>query len=376
MFPYILNIVLLLSLSLVLENYNQRKVLGTTGVLKYNKTVFLFSILVIWTILYALKGTTGTDAGGYWRAYKKIYYSRISFIRYITPERDKLFHGLNWWLSNVFAGYWIPACAVFAVLLYAPVLYVINKESESPGFSCFIYVTSMSMYFGYNGLRQGIAMSISMFAFFVFLKNKKYILYAILLVIAFGFHAATLMVVPLHIILLQKVNSFKGAFIILLMIIGYFFLVNMWASFVGLFEVLGQDKFVQDYGTIKEATVNRGSFLRILVPLALLIFSVMNYRKMKSRHPEFDMDMWVIIIAFLTTILIRKFVYFARVGAFVSCMVCLTVPKLSSVFPDRKKKVFFILFVGGLYFLYMVLLLLHGESNLYPYVPVWENGRF
>ena len=378
MFPYILNILITMILGMCAisnkQSNNLKKIPNCLDEKYFNYNIF-GAILLNWILLYSLRGTTGTDAGGYWHFYKIIYTTNTSFWWTYNAMRDKLFQVMIWGMTNLFHGMWIPACAVMGFILYAPVLYIIKEKSIDPLFSCLMYIFTMSIYFGFNGVRQGLSMGLASMAFYCFLKEKKYYGYILLMLIAYGFHSATMIIVPFHIIMLQKINSIRSVLIVLGFILCYIYLMELWGSMIGILSDLGQNKFASNFRVISKRNMNRGSYLRILVSASILTFGIIKYKTLSKLFPDYDIDMWVIILGVCSAVFTRKFVYFARVGTYISYGMMLTVPKLTYAFgKNNARNVKYI--IGILYFFYMIAFLLHGDSDLYPYIPVWISERY
>ena len=381
MFWYVLNIILTITFlqinanmdSLLIDNINtNRYFILSKNVINLKN---LFFVLLIWTALYSIKGLTGTDSFNYYFTNKYIYNTNISFREYALVKRDLLYHIIEWGLSRIFHGYWIPICAIYALLLYIPILYVIKKESIDIFTSCLIYIFSMNFYYGFNGLRQGIAMGFTLIAYNIYFRKCNYLKYILFMIIAFGFHNTAMFIVPMHIITMQKFHSIKTIIFITIAIFLYIFMVEWWGGIIGLLNEIGQKKIAQDYKVITEGMKNRGSYLRIMVSLSVFFIAFIKYKNLKERFNDFDNDIWILVICVIGNIFISKFVYFARLVAYVNLSIIFIIPKLAYAFGDKRNREFKLLMLI-LYFIHMIVLLYHGDSNLYPFKPVWISNSY
>lgn len=378
MFPYLLLSALTLLFSQRLKSQNTLKMaapISSSKGIKDNHIYYTF-VFLTWVLIYTFKGTTGTDSWGYWHNFKELSISQVGIVSYMSQFRDFLYQGVTWVICKITNGKWIGACFFFAVLLYSPILYLISKKSINPCFSCIMYIFYMNYFFGYNGLRQGLSMGFAVIAFYFFLAEKKFKLYMLFMFIAYGFHSAAMFAIPLHFILLQNIRSTKSFFIVLGFLLTFLFLSQLWGGFMGALDMVGQEKMVSDYGNLAHYDTGRkGSILRLLVIGSVLYVAASRYRTLKSFFPEYDRDLWVVIIGFLMTLLMYRFVYFARVSAYIMIGMPLVFPKLTYAYGLRNRKIM-MLGMGTVFFFYMISLLLHGESDLYPYVPVWVSERY
>ena len=86
---------------------------------------------------------------------------------------------------------------ILSAIAVVPAALFIFKHSEVPWISTILYVNLFMFFMEMNFLRQMIAVSIVMLAWH-FMKNNKFILYAILIVIASLFHQTALLMLPVY----------------------------------------------------------------------------------------------------------------------------------------------------------------------------------
>ena len=142
LFPYIIDVALTAWISSAIVNrydYN--------GIAQYQnrrkKIMLLGLILFIWVMLFAFRGNTGSDTGGYYTGFKRIYQDSLSLEFLLNNNRDKLYQVIVWILSNAFHGSWFWGSFFIGIIVYFPLLYVIGKKSIDVNFSCFIYLSTL-----------------------------------------------------------------------------------------------------------------------------------------------------------------------------------------------------------------------------------------
>ena len=115
--------------------------------------------------------------------------------------------------------------------------------------------------------------------------------------------------------------------------------------------------------------------MRIMVSLSVFFIAFIKYKNLKERFNDFDNDIWILVICVIGNIFISKFVYFARLVAYVNLSIIFIIPKLAYAFGDKRNREFKLLMLI-LYFIHMIVLLYHGDSNLYPFKPVWISNSY
>lgn len=210
MFPYLL--VLFLVLFSVLY---EKKVLGRKAII-----VPLFLLIALSSLR---SNRVGTDSGAYTAAYVQKYYP---YEYGFNKDIEYGYQLLDAFVLNFSYNYfWLfLLTSILVVPLY---MVTIKKLSINYYYSVFIYITFGIYTFFFNGLRQGIAMSICFFCL-PYLVEKRWILYFIFVVIASMFHISALVMLPMYYLVNTKFKlEYKvfGCFIISMLasqiLIGY-----------------------------------------------------------------------------------------------------------------------------------------------------------
>jgi len=337
--------------------------------LETNKSLNLeiWTVLIVWILVYSLRYMTGTDFGGYLRSFNLA--TNESYSSYIANTRDVAFYSLTFFLNKLFNGNFVLYEAVLAILSYLPVLLVCHKESEDYTFSVLLFIFIMNFYNPFNGIRQGIAVSLLFYAHYILFKRKKYIKYVIVVLIAFGFHSTVLFVIPFFLLSNLKINNKFLWVIIGVITASYFAIGSLWGNIVKLFEATGQEKLANDYASI---TLEGSSFTRFLVAILPVALSLVFYRKLKESREDIDGDIILCLFSAIFMMFSMKTWIFARIAYYFSSASIILIPKIPHMFNKDKNKYFVAVAIVVLYFTYMTALLLHGEGNYLPYTFITD----
>lgn len=323
----------------------------------------LIVLLAVWVFIYAFRYNTGTDFSGYYYMFKRMGIVSQTFAEYMSTKRDFLFYALQYFVYHYFNGSWIVFSVIIGVLTYLPILLVLKKESNSFGFSILLYIFTLNYFSGFNGIRQGVAISIIFWAYSTFFKENKYIPYFIAMIIAFGFHSTVIFVIPFHFLAKKKINSKIFKIVVAMLLFTYAFLWGLWGYLIKFLETIGQDKLAEDYAS---AMANGSSSLRMIVYILPAIIAIIFYKTLKEKHEDIDSEIMLVLLAGIFMLFSMKYWLFARIAIYFHIFSILLIPKLECIFTKNSKRLGMML-IGGLYFVYMCAMLLHGDGGCLPY---------
>ena len=197
---------------------------------------------VVWTVIIGLRHPTmGVDLhygfdNGYLGMYQVIGESSWETVLnkfFLNYERGyAIFNKLLYFFSED-SQFLLFVCAAIAM---AAIMWLIYKYSKTPLLSIIIYLALPVFLINFSGLRQGIAVAITMYAF-RYIKEKKLIPFVIAVLIANSFHSSAIVFLaayPIYYIKTQKSVVKLGSVLILPFI--YIFrvpLFNMMAKLIG-----------------------------------------------------------------------------------------------------------------------------------------------
>ncbi len=369
MFPYIIDVALTAWISSsIVDRYNYN------GIAQYQnrrkKIMLLVLILFIWVLFFAFRGTTSGDISGYRGNYKAIFLENKSLEQCLEKNRDKLYQILIYFCSMVFHGNWLPYAIIAGFLMYVPIFFVIAKKSEDINLSCLVFLLSLNAFYGFNGLRQGLSLGFALCAYYLGLRQKKFFRYILLMLIAYGFHAAILIVFPFHLLSLKKLKSFSTFILLFLLFGASIFLESFWGDFASLFS----DGLVSRYSSMNMDT-NGSSIIRVVVSIAPVILCLFYYRSIKEKFPDIDHDILMIVFGTLFMLYSMRSVSFSQMAIYFSATIIIILPKVVRSIDVKEKRIIKGIVIT-LYFLYMIIMLWHGDMGLNPYIPIWEAGTY
>lgn len=135
---------------------------------------------------------------------------------------------------------------------------LIAKESKNQLLSTLIYIALPSFYIAFSGLRQAVALSITMLAYLM-IKNKRWVKFILLVILASLFHSSAIVFLIAYPLYYIKHNSiYKLASVVSVFVV--------YILRVPLFRILGT--FFKDNVEIEET----GAFMLFLVLVAIYLF--------------------------------------------------------------------------------------------------------
>lgn len=362
---YFLTILFTAVFGIIASNRRMVRILQNGKEEYYTKSIIILFILATWVAVFACRGiSVGADTSGYIYYFNDIIPSAISLTEFLSNQRDRLFGFLEYLCCRMFHGSWICFQIIVAILTYAPILKVLKNKADYLTSSLLLFFFTTSFFCGFNGMRQAIAMSISFYAYYTYFLEKKYIRYAFLLLIALGFHSSVLFVIPIHILSKFEIKGGVIKFAVIFILILFLFIWQIWPFIINFLESIGQIKMATDYAVVAK---NEGSsFLRFIVAFVPVGIGYIYKEKLEEQFSNVNNELILCLFGALFMLLSIRFWIFARVAAYFLLSQILFIPKLYNVFSKDSQK------VGGaiillLYFAYMVLLLIHGEGDYYPY---------
>lgn len=150
---------------------------------------------------------------------------------------------------------------ILSAIAIVPAALFVFKNSEVPWISTILYVNLFMFFMEMNFLRQMIAVSIVMLAWH-FLKTHKFIVYAILIVIASFFHQTVLIMLPVYFLVKIK-PGMKELFIY------GFFLLWFYTASTNLIQLL-TNFYHEEYSNSVFVTTGV-AFIYAILPLAVTV---------------------------------------------------------------------------------------------------------
>lgn len=356
--------VILTAILAAIGSQNRQSEIGPDGTVRYAwSPLFTIPILLVWCFVFSFRSIyVGTDTPGYYRVYLEIWERGMTYAEFSGRYRDWLFGLLEYACCRLSHGNWIVFQLVVSALIYLPVICVAKKYASDVGGTLLIYMFTLQFFSGFNGMRQSLAVSFLVFSYYYFLRERKYLQFAVGTLIAFGFHSSVLLVIPLLLISTLGFQSRVVRWSALGLIVLYIFVWRLWPVIIRFLELIGQSKMAADYA---EVSREKGSgFLRFVVAMVPFTVGFVFQDRLKEYYDNVDVELAVALFSGLFMLLSMRYWIFARVASYFSCCTAVFTPKLKNVFASD---VLGRAAIIGLYFLYMIAILRHGEGGYYPY---------
>lgn len=331
-------------------------------------SLHLYIIFIIWVCLFTFRYRVGADSWTF-NALLEVFKGRdVSFWDYMaTGPRDKLFSTIYYLCIKTLGMKRVWFYMVVAVLIYSPVIKVLKEKDNDLVFSVFLYCALLWCYSGYNGTRQTIALGFCMLAYHNHLLKGKYIKYAVLMLVAYGFHSAAIFALPFHLLSLKPLKSRWVLWGTLILTALLLFLPSVWNAIIDALDALGQEKMANDYATLSSKGAN---YLRVLVQAIPTLIVLLRFSTLKKRFPDIEPLVVLNLLATVLSFFMLRNAIFARFVAIVDVSSIFLLPKIPYAFSeDRHSKAGELILVTMvvLYFAYMVLIIRSGDAHLYPY---------
>ena len=334
--------------------------------------IALSLLLIVWSIVYTFRGIyVGGDAQVYFAKYKLIYQNDIELTTYFSQYRDIGFALLQYLCLKLSDGNWFVFQFVLAIFTYFPVIYTIYKHSEDILSSLLLYIFTMVFFSGFNGTKQAIAVSIIFYGYYEGFLKKKWIWFIISSLIAFSFHSTVILVIPFLLLSKYRINSRPVWITICVLIFSFFVIWDLWIYILAFLEGIGQIKLAKDYASV-DASARGSSLLRTIVSFSPVLIASFNKKFLFEHNKKNENEMIILIFASLFTMLSMRYWIFSRMASYFNIVSIMFIPSLVNLLPAKNIKIGKIL-VCFMYFLFMVILLLHGDGHFYPYYFWREN---
>ena len=356
---YILNIIISVGFATLAVKKGIRQVNEIGEVYVKPNAQWLFLSFVSLIFVYAARGGTGTDTPGYnswfW------HMGAESLISIMESSRDwlfavvmyidyKVFHSLFW--HNVIIG----------ILLYIPIMKMYIEYTDNFPIAMFLYIVTCAYYFGFNGQRQGVAISIVMLGY-PYLLQKKYSSWIVICLIASFFHTTAYLMIPLGFLMTKETDSKIFIVSTIAALLSAIMLWSLWGKLFDLLDALGQDKIVHDYGGMNASNIRGANPIRVLISTVPVILGLFFYKTLKNPtyYIAFNASIWILVFAIAGT----RNLFFYRCSAYLAPLQVFIFFNIEKIFDEKSKK-FYWISLSALYLVYMWISL-HSEGGMLPY---------
>lgn len=331
----------------------------------FSKFLYLFLAVSIPAYLSAIRGIgVGTDYVEYVRHIEEL----IKFVNWSLNFSDldsKFEFGFNFLIFVItrFTEF-IPLVVFF---IYAFIAFFVVKACKNlmpyeMVFWGYLFYLATFWLFGFNGLRQAIAIAIVFYSL-TFVKEKKILPFILTIILAMSFHNTALIVAPLYFIINSKSEK-KERIVFALTIVGIILASFFLETASGIF---GYDSYLSSKYVQKD---NVNAILKIVQSI-LLLFPFIIWRKKLTRINPFNKLYYRMLYLFMTTLLLSlQITQATRITLYLEiASIMIAVETIRYYLKNRNKTDTLFLIYIFFYFIVYKFIYLHasGSGEVIPY---------
>lgn len=248
-------------LKIMLLSFGKDNVLKKDDYLKAERKIIAVFFIIFFFILALRRKDIGVDLSNY-----ELYFKRNVGLSYSDLTRFKTEYGysaLNKFVMDIHNDFQFYLVVVaFITVLPLGLLYYKESENALLSIGIFINLSVFNMYF--SGLRQAIAIAISVLAFYC-VKNKKLIWFLLCVFLAYNFHHSAIVLLLLYPIFHIKFT--KKSLIAIIPVISVIFIFKE-----RVFNFL-LTYFADDYSSKYGDQESNGAYMVLLLFIIFLLYS-------------------------------------------------------------------------------------------------------
>lgn len=240
-----------------------------------------FFYLMVLSIV--LIGGLRFEVGADWFSYNRLFSTTEDFSDIIDSREEKLFMLILYVSKSIYNNYSFFVFIVFFISFFVK-LKLMNKYSSDVYLSLIVYLSAIFLIYDLNGIRQGMAMALTLFSI-PFILRRRLWYFIVVVFIASTFHTSAIIFLPFYWIANLRISRNTILYIVLgavLLSVPLRMLVlnNPLMSYLLTLERLSHyDSYVQDSETNTSVSIaSIAVFQRVLVFIIVLI----NYNKLQS----------------------------------------------------------------------------------------------
>lgn len=326
------------------------------------RTLPLDAFMLGFMLMLAFRGTDcGSDTIQYLRLFRQ--YSRLSMEGIFQKYDHELGYKLLNKLIYVLGGDYQVLLGITAIVCVWPLWHFYRRETDDQllTIALFLYVAPFVMYF--SGIRQSIAMSLGILAWYA-ARKRKLIRFLLIVFLAIQFHNSAFMLLCLYPLYRVKITR-KWLWAVVPCILAIFAFRKV--IFTYLLSLLWDE-----FGSI--STTGATSVL-----LLLILFSVYSY--MVPDESKMDSDMLAMRNILLLSAVLQIFAMLhplsMRMNYYFLIFVPALIPKVAGASKNKYKQITKLsTIVMTVYFMYAFInnvLRDNDVLNIFPYIPFWAN---
>lgn len=299
-------------------------VLSVLKIKNGQKKFLNISFLILFLFLALRAETTGTDLLNYKIFFNYSHSISLTRLTKLIEPGYALYSFLIYKLTN--GNFQIMLIITAFISLIGPYCFIKNN-SKNYFLSVIVYICLNYYLFTFSGLRQSIALSISLLSI-NYIKNQKIFKYLIFSFIAFCFHKSSIVFIPVY--FLNKLNIKKKhlPFLIIIMLGVYIFRYNLITIFTSI--------MYENYATFENAN---GGYKLLICYLVIFIFITIFKDKVlninKDNNLFYNMFFIGIILQIFSTVEGNGY----RAALYYVMPLIVIIPSLSFCFDKESRKI-------------------------------------
>lgn len=334
--------------------------IGTVSIqIRFSDFLWLLIFLIL-LLFGGLRYGVGTDFFSYAELFEQIGYQPSE---YLFRTRQYSYMEWGYILLNVIVSLFTKHTQAIMLVTCGTVaaLFLYRIRTASPFYPFSIYLFFTYYIWTFNGIRQGIAMALAFFAY-EYAKQKKWLKYTLLIIVAAFFHKTVLIVFVLYTVcqyvypLYVYIVAFASSAITLLFQhqISYFLIKTFYPVYLE-----EQYASLNIFGEFSE--------VQFIVSLCSLLIAIKCYKKLRDSKQIFIFNMSLIL--FICNTFFFWIPFWDRLQVYFNCLYVLLIPQLIAQESNKKIKILAYLFIWGLLLTFFIVppLFFHQESMINYY---------
>ena len=263
MIPYFLLLTISLTFPLVYYRTDAPRPLNLNSVIVKKRTQMSIVIFFIfWFVLLSLRDlSVGNDLLVYKEMFNVCADTKIKNLPDLKWELGYLVY--NKLISYITMDYRTFLIITAGITLF-PMCMLFVREKKFSILLIALFINMPCFLMPFSGLRQAIAVSIGVFVYMA-IEKKKYVLSAVLILLAFSFHVSALVLVLLYPAFFLKIKTKHMLFIVPILMVIYVLRIPLLAFIINFLP----EHYVESYGDIEPT----GAVGMMMLFLIFLIFS-------------------------------------------------------------------------------------------------------
>ena len=358
MIPYYLLVAVPLLLGAIGKKY---RFTAGNKLLYETETAGIDAFMLIFLMLLALRGLPcGNDTGRYLQLFNE--YNTHSTLQLLSSYRYEYGYKLLNKLVGTVTGEYQVLLAVTALICVWPLWHFYRKESDHQllTMALFLTVAPFTMYF--SGIRQAMAMSLGIPAWYC-TRQKKRLAFAAVVLLALQFHTSAVILVLLYPLYHIRITKRWLWFVVPCMIVVYVFKVQIF-SFLMAF-------LWKEYSDITETGATT-------VLLLLILFGIYSY--VIPEEKRLDDDTIALRNILMASVVIQFFAMLHPLAMRFNFYFLLYIPVLIPRIADRSKKRckqiadLSLAIMTAFFLCYFIVNGIRDKDslNIFPYIPFWK----